>query len=76
MEATRDAYRALWDETRACLRLEPRGLTIDSDGFVNVVQQERKLNEIEEAVASGLSSALGEAVMAIGTGSANDAMQM
>ena len=65
VEVTRDAYRALCRDTHACLRLEPRGLTIDSDGFVDVVQQERKVNEIEEAVASGLSSALGEAVMAI-----------
>ena len=64
VEATRNAYRALCRDTHACLRLEPRRVTIDSDGFVDVVRRERDVTEIEKAVAAGLTSALGEAVMA------------
>lgn len=65
VEATRNAYRALCRDTHACLRLEPRRVTIDSDGFVDVVRRERNVTEIEKAVAAGLTSALGEAVMAL-----------
>lgn len=65
VEVTRDAYRALCRDTHACLRLEPRDLTIDSDGFVDVVKHERNVTEIEEGVGAGLASALGEAVMAV-----------
>jgi len=64
-EVTRSAYRALCRDTHACLRLEPRGITIDSDGFVDVVKRERNISDIQEGVASGLASALGEAVMAV-----------
>ncbi len=65
VEVTRDAYRSLCRDTHACLRLEPRGLTIDSDGFVDVVKRERNVIAIEEGVAAGLASALSEAVMAV-----------
>ncbi|OGU10273.1 MAG: hypothetical protein A2075_21745 [Geobacteraceae bacterium GWC2_58_44] len=64
-EVTRTAYRALCRDTHACLRLEPRGVAIDSDGFVDIVKRERNVSEIQKGVATGLSSSLGEATTAV-----------
>lgn len=65
VDATREAYRVLCRDTHACIRLEPRGVRIDSDGFVDVVARERSSNEIQEAVTVGLPSSLTEAITAV-----------
>jgi len=62
---TRTAYRSLCRDTHACLRLEPRGIRIDSDGFVDVVKREYNTTLIREGVLTGLSSSIGEAIMAV-----------
>jgi hypothetical protein len=65
VEVTRDAYRALCRDTHACLRLEPIGIKIDSDGFVEVVERQRKRSVIEEAVRTSIKSSLSEAISSV-----------
>jgi hypothetical protein len=61
----REAYRVLCRDAHACIRLEPRSLEIDSDGFVEVIRHERAKTETEEGVAAGLGGALGDAITAL-----------
>jgi hypothetical protein len=61
----REAYRVLCRDAHACIRLEPKGFNIDSDGFVEVVKHERNKTEMSDGVVAGLGGALGDAVMAL-----------
>jgi hypothetical protein len=61
----RSIYRSLCRESHACVRLRPRGIRVDADGFVEIVEHERSRADVEVAVVSGLDVSLQEANVAV-----------
>lgn len=61
----RKAYQSLCRDTHACVRLEPRGIRIDSDGFVEVEERIRERTLVEKGVLISLQTSLSEAIAAV-----------
>ena len=64
-EVNQAFYSSLSREAHACLRLEPASFQIDSDGFVEVVEQARLASEVSPVVLGALEVTLREAIEAV-----------
>jgi len=64
-ELNRRVYRGFSRDAHACVRLEPKSLRVDSDGFVEVVERPRDPAEVAGAVNMGLATLLNETIGAV-----------
>lgn len=65
VEINRKVYQSLCREAHACVRLEPRDIRIDADGFVEVEERIRERALVEEGVFVSLQTSLSEAIVAV-----------
>jgi hypothetical protein len=65
VQADRAIYRMLCRDAHACIRLEPRGISIDSDGFVEVLHHDSPKTHVQSDMELALGSALADAITAV-----------